>query len=107
MERKVRSGDVSGDGDVYGAFGDNDGSEDSSTGLDFCARDSCAATVDAAITGSDDQATTFGPSPAEGAVLVGSDNKKKKKRGKRSGKQKRPSGDQRKAFSRTRYGDTE
>jgi hypothetical protein len=46
MRWEADSGVVSGDG---GDSGDNDDSEDGSMGLDFCARDSSAAFVDAAM----------------------------------------------------------
>jgi hypothetical protein len=103
--QSICKANVSGDGDICGDFGDSDDSEDGSTGLDFCTRDSCVAAVDVEITACDDRAAAFGPSPGEGAILVGSDRKKKKKRGPRGGKQDRLTGDQRKTFVRARDGD--
>jgi len=58
-----------------------------------------------AVTGTDDRAAAFGSTPGEGAVLVGSDNKKKKKRGPRGGKLLRLPRHQREAFLRARNGD--
>jgi hypothetical protein len=69
MRREADSGVVSGDGDICGDFGDNDSGEDGSTGLDFCARNSCsglgdeAAAMASALFGSDGGRTTHAPTP--------------------------------------------
>jgi hypothetical protein len=49
MGRVALSGVVFGDGDVFGDLSDNDDGDDGSISLDFCARDSSAAAVDAAM----------------------------------------------------------
>jgi hypothetical protein len=51
MGRVALSGVASGNRDVFGDLSDNDDGEDGSKSLDFCARDSNAAAVDAADDG--------------------------------------------------------
>jgi hypothetical protein len=53
IRREAYSGVVSGDRYIRGDTGDNDGGEDGSGDLDFCARDSSAAAVDAVEDGGD------------------------------------------------------